>query len=166
MLPLKTPGLAKYARPGAPSDHSPACERRRCTTSAMLFSWKRRIAAMPAAPAARQDSAFARVIPPRARTGILLCTLGEVLEAGGAGTFFLEDWGEDGEGCGVGGGLGYFCRRVTGDCDQGWLWRVCAGESPAPHSLSRSLLLLVERCRWSGGGRRRLRRLALRQRAS
>src|SRR5437588_5420705 len=40
-------------------------------TWAMSFSWKRRMAAMPAAPALRQDCAFSRVIPPRARTGIV-----------------------------------------------------------------------------------------------
>lgn len=45
--------------------------RRFCTISAMLFSWKRRMAAIPAAPAARQEPAFARVMPPRARTGML-----------------------------------------------------------------------------------------------
>lgn len=36
----------------------------------MSFCWKRRMAAMPAAPACVQERAFCRVIPPRARTGI------------------------------------------------------------------------------------------------
>ena len=41
------------------------------TTSRMSWSWKRRIAAMPAAPASRHMARFARVTPPRAKTGIL-----------------------------------------------------------------------------------------------
>lgn len=46
----------------------------------------------------------------------------EKVETRGAGVFFFEYRGEDGEGCGAGGGLGYFCRGVAGDCDQGISW--------------------------------------------
>jgi hypothetical protein len=45
--------------------------RKRRTIVAIWFSWKRRMAAMPAAPASRQDRAFCKVIPPSASTGIL-----------------------------------------------------------------------------------------------
>ncbi len=40
----------------------------------------------------------------------------------GACFFLLEDGGEDGEGCVVGGGLSHFFWRVTGDCDQRVSW--------------------------------------------
>ena len=40
------------------------------TTSSILFSWNKRMAATPAAPASRHDAAFSIVTPPRARTGI------------------------------------------------------------------------------------------------
>ena len=53
------------------SPRSQARRRSRFTTSAMLLSWKRRMAAMPAAPASRQERAFVNVIPPRAKTGML-----------------------------------------------------------------------------------------------
>jgi hypothetical protein len=41
-------------------------------------------------------------------------------QACGLRAFFFEDWGEDGEGCVGGSGLGYFRWRVTRDSDQGF----------------------------------------------
>lgn len=43
----------------------------------------------------------------------------ERLETGGRRIFFFKDGAEHGEGCGAGRGFDYFCRRVTGDRDQG-----------------------------------------------
>ena len=48
----------------------PYIPRRRWTTSATLFSWNKRMAAIPAAPASRQDFAFSSVMPPKATTGM------------------------------------------------------------------------------------------------
>ena len=67
---------------------------------------------MPAAPACRQDSAFCRVTPPNASTGILArqawrrvsMPVGVAVDDG-----FFEDRSEDGEGSLVCGGLKTSC---------------------------------------------------------
>jgi hypothetical protein len=41
---------------------------------------------------------------------------------GAGNVLLLENWGEDGEGCRLGGGLDYFCWGVTGDGDQRIWW--------------------------------------------
>ena len=61
-----------------------------------------------------------------------LASLVEKVEAGGLRVFFFEDGGEDGEGCGVRGRLGYFFGRVTGDCDDWLAWRELECRSARP----------------------------------
>ena len=123
---------------------------------AMSFSWNSRMAAMPAAPACRQDWAFCRVTPPSARTGIA-CAAGfaESFQAGGLGVFFFEDGSEDGEGGLVCGGLGYFLRGVTGDCDQRiFVVRFAGRSARATRLLPCCSHFFVARHRWIGGERR------------
>jgi len=65
-------GIGKLVAPVLLVPSGPWSHRARSAraTSSILFSWNRRMAAMPAAPAFRHDAAFSRVTPPRARTGI------------------------------------------------------------------------------------------------
>ena len=81
---------------------------------------ERRMAAMPEAPASRQEWAFDRVIPPRARTGMfaLQACLGQASPAGLARLSFRRQGRRRRRLRLVGCGLGYFFWRVAGDCDQ------------------------------------------------
>jgi hypothetical protein len=65
----------------------------------------------------------------RQNRDVRLASLAEKFEACAKGAFLFEDGTEDGEGCGVGGGLGYFCDGVTGDRDDWILWRELAGRT-------------------------------------
>ena len=59
------------------------------------------------------------------------CTTGlaESFQASGECIFLFEDGREDGEGGLVCGGFGYFLWGVTGDGDEGSLWREFTGRS-------------------------------------
>ena len=117
---------------GAPSVRN--SERSRFTTSAMLFSWKRRMAAMPAAPAARQAWAFDSVIPPRARTGILfLQAWRSASRPAGVASFFSKTGAKTAKVCAAARRLGLLLlgsdRRLRSAGASGESWR--AGV-PAP----------------------------------
>ena len=97
------------------------------TIVAMSFSWNRRMAAMPAAPAFRHDGPFADLLLQGPTLGFLHGRLESELPAGRLGVFFFEHGSEDRKIRLVRGGLGNLLCGVTGDSNEWISWRDFAG---------------------------------------
>ena len=93
------------------------------TTSAMSLSWKRRMAAMPAAPASRQERSVRQGDPAQGQDWDFAwqASLRRSRPAGCA-SFFSKTGAKTAKVASLAGGFDYFCWGVTGDSDQGILW--------------------------------------------
>ena len=107
---------------GHPSDCQ-ELERSRCTTAATLFSWKRRMAAMPGGSGIEAGVGVGERDPTEGQDwDVRLAGLLQRKRALRAVRLSFRRPERRRRRLRCSCGFGYFCWRVTGDCDQGNWW--------------------------------------------